>query len=406
MRAARRIPYYRDRFGPAPQIVEDTPGLPITTRDDVRRRFPEGFVPEDTAIAPLLRRGELRAVRSLTRVDRLEFFIEPRFEDAQQEAMFADHATLRALSARRRLVPSSYWPIPSAGVICVRDMPAMDLRVDPRFAPPLLRLVPPEDPSVPSRKELDKLFLEMESHGTEWLDADGAYLALATAVAEAEGLFFPRLAAITVGLASLARRDRKRIEDAWGCPVIGRFGSPELGGHVLYECAHRALHVNEPFFWWEVLRDGRACGPGELGELVLTTLGTDPPLIRYATGHWVERGDEAVCACGSPNRVLRAYAGHSSELLVDRQGAIVSADRLDAVIATIEGIERYRAHQAQPGTVHVRVRAGSRFSIEALADAISKALALTVTVAIERIQADPLTYDFPLVHRDQNVDIR
>ncbi|HEX4645481.1 MAG TPA: AMP-binding protein, partial [Verrucomicrobiae bacterium] len=82
---------------------------------------------------------------------------------------------------------------------------------------------------------------------------------------------------------------RARLEQAWpGVRVFDHHGMTETGP-VTYECPLRpgVLHIVESAFYAEVIdpATGKHVGPGETGELVLTTLArTASPVLRYRTG--------------------------------------------------------------------------------------------------------------------------
>jgi phenylacetate-CoA ligase len=398
------IPFYRARFADIlPSLTSfqsptDLGRLPLLTRDDVRRGFPDAFVPDGLDLPPSFKRGELKIVRSVAGRDRIEWIADAARERELFARVTTAHADLSAIVAAR-VRRATYFPIPTAGIICLRDLPAMDLRVDTRFDPPLLRLMVPEDPTQPLLSEVRKLFLEIESHGAEWLDVYGTYLALATMTALEEGLPFPQVRLITAGVHSLSARHRRLIEEAWRCPVMAHYGPQELGPFTMYECRERSLHFGEGC-WFEVLRNGEPAAPGEIGELVVTSLGHRIPLIRYATGDLVETGTEARCACGSKSGFVRAYAGGKHELV--RTGAgDVTAHRIDAVMSAIGRIEQYQVRQERSGRTSIMVRPERGASVEGLAgeveSAVRERLQLTAEVELGRVQQDTMLFEFPLV---------
>ncbi len=69
---------------------------------------------------------------------------------------------------------------------------------------------------------------------------------------------------------------------------------------IAYECeAHDGHHIAAESYIVEVLKDGRAAQPGEVGELVITDLNSfSVPLIRYCIGDRAVAMDETLCACG------------------------------------------------------------------------------------------------------------
>ena len=82
---------------------------------------------------------------------------------------------------------------------------------------------------------------------------------------------------------------RHRLEADLGIPALNSYGLSEvIGPGVAQEClvGHDGSHVNEDHFLVEVVdpETGRPVAPGDLGELVITTLTREAmPLVRYRT---------------------------------------------------------------------------------------------------------------------------
>jgi phenylacetate-CoA ligase len=95
---------------------------------------------------------------------------------------------------------------------------------------------------------------------------------------------------------------RKEIEDTLRVVATDNYGLTEImGPGVSYECGmKRGLHISEDHFIPEIVdpETGQVLGPGEKGELVITTIGKEGfPLIRYRTGDLTSLTREP-CACG------------------------------------------------------------------------------------------------------------
>jgi phenylacetate-CoA ligase len=117
---------------------------------------------------------------------------------------------------------------------------------------------------------------------------------------------------------------RRFIEETFGCKVLDRYGSKELGG-IACECeAQAGLHVSAENNYVEILRDGRPCRPGEVGEIVVTNLNNlGMPFIRYHTedsGAWRSEGR---CACGRAAPMLDSVQGRLVDSFRTRDGRTV-----------------------------------------------------------------------------------
>ena len=120
-----------------------------------------------------------------------------------------------------------------------------------------------------------------------------------------------RLRRAILGADKLSTTVRAKIEQALGVEVFNSYGSSVvMGPGIAGECsAHDGLHVYEDFFIAEVVdpKTGAVLGPGEKGELVITTLMREAfPLIRYRTGD-ITMIKEGQCPCGRTHMRLENF---------------------------------------------------------------------------------------------------
>lgn len=138
---------------------------------------------------------------------------------------------------------------------------------------------------------------------------------------------------------------RNHLKEVWGCEVFDHYGMTEtgLGGGV--ECeAHLGCHLREADLFFEIIdpHNGRQLGPGEEGEVVVTTLTRNAmPLIRYRTGD-ISRLLPGVCACGSFIRRLEAVYCRLNTGIAIGNGTLHQSD-LDEVIFKICGVSDFSA---------------------------------------------------------------
>lgn len=113
---------------------------------------------------------------------------------------------------------------------------------------------------------------------------------------------------------------RARVEAELGLVALDSYGLSELiGPGVAQEClhGHDGAHINEDHFLAEVIdpATGEPVSPGELGELVITTLTREAmPLIRYRTGDTTSVTTEP-CACGRTTARMRRVLGRRRDLI-------------------------------------------------------------------------------------------
>lgn len=107
---------------------------------------------------------------------------------------------------------------------------------------------------------------------------------------------------------------------AWGVALTDMYSAQEVG-YIALQCPdHEHYHVQSESVLVEVLDDeGRACGPGRIGRVVVTDLHNFAmPLLRYDIGDYAEVGEPCPCGRGLP--VLRRIVGRTRNTLVTADG--------------------------------------------------------------------------------------
>jgi phenylacetate-CoA ligase len=136
---------------------------------------------------------------------------------------------------------------------------------------------------------------------------------------------------------------RQRIEAAWDAELIDHSGASEVGPWGYGDAAGKGLWVNESSFLAETLEldSDKPAQPGDLGELVLTTLGrVGSPLLRYRTGDLV-RG---VRPSTGPRRFLfleGGVLGRADDMLVIR-GVNIFPSSIEQILRSFTEVVEYR----------------------------------------------------------------
>jgi phenylacetate-CoA ligase len=119
--------------------------------------------------------------------------------------------------------------------------------------------------------------------------------------------------------------------------------SEAMGPGVAGECAERHLpgmHLSEDHFLPQIIdpATGALLPPGELGELVITTLSREAtPLVRFRTGDLVRLFYES-CPCGRTLARLSRIEGRADEVVIVK-GTNIFPNRVGQVLAAIHGEE-------------------------------------------------------------------
>jgi phenylacetate-CoA ligase len=103
---------------------------------------------------------------------------------------------------------------------------------------------------------------------------------------------------------------RETIEKVFNCPVIGEYGSAEIGV-IAYQCAKGNYHVFNDccILEFEEREDG-------LYEIIATNLiARGFPFVRYRTGDLVAKPVNSSCACGLPFPAIEPIIGRSADIV-------------------------------------------------------------------------------------------
>jgi len=135
---------------------------------------------------------------------------------------------------------------------------------------------------------------------------------------------------------------RQEINERLGIKATDNYGLSEvMGPGVAGECQEcNGLHISEDHFYVEVLNPEtlEPVAPGEVGELVITTLTKEAfPVIRYRTRDLTRLIPEP-CACGRTFVRMNRILGRSDDMLIIK-GVNVFPTQIESVLFDIEGTE-------------------------------------------------------------------
>ena len=137
---------------------------------------------------------------------------------------------------------------------------------------------------------------------------------------------------------------RREIQDKLNIIATDNYGLSEvMGPGVAGECQERnGLHLNEDHFLVEVINPEtlEPVAPGEIGELVITTLTKEAfPVIRYRTRD-LTRIIEEPCPCGRTLTRMQRVLGRTDDMLIIK-GVNVYPSQIEEVLFDIEGTKPY-----------------------------------------------------------------
>jgi phenylacetate-CoA ligase len=136
---------------------------------------------------------------------------------------------------------------------------------------------------------------------------------------------------------------KEEIEKKLHLDAIDIYGLSEIiGPGVSCECieAKKGLHIYEDHFIAEIINpeSGEVLPPGEMGELVFTTITKEAfPVIRYRTKDLTRLISEP-CVCGRSFYRMQRVTGRSDDMLIIR-GVNVFPSQVEHVLMSVEEVE-------------------------------------------------------------------
>ncbi len=135
---------------------------------------------------------------------------------------------------------------------------------------------------------------------------------------------------------------RAEIQEKLGIRATDNYGLSEvMGPGVAGECEEcNGLHINEDHFLVEVVDPDtfEPVPPGEIGELVITTLTKEAfPVIRYRTRDLTRILPEP-CPCGRTLQRMSRVLGRTDDMLIIK-GVNVFPTQIESILFDIEGTE-------------------------------------------------------------------
>lgn len=165
---------------------------------------------------------------------------------------------------------------------------------------------------------------------------------------------------------------RKQIEEQLGVDAVNIYGLSEvMGPGVSIECveAKDGSHIFEDHFLPEVVdpQSDAPLGPGQAGELVITTLTKEAmPVIRYRTGDVASLNLEP-CRCGRTHVRMSAVLGRTDDMLIIRGVNVYPSQVETALLDVPELTPHYLLVVTRPRTLdelEVRVEVSEPFARE------------------------------------------
>ncbi|GAB4247660.1 phenylacetate--CoA ligase family protein [Deferrisoma sp.] len=142
---------------------------------------------------------------------------------------------------------------------------------------------------------------------------------------------------------ALVPSTKKRMQDAWGCPVYDHVGATEVGAWG-FECRHQPFgqHIIESMFLVELLEldsDRPVTEPGVPGRIVITAFDRRAqPCVRFDTKD-VSMWAKDPCPCGRTWRILEGGVHGRVDHITKVKGVLFSPVTVEEVVRSFEELD-------------------------------------------------------------------
>ncbi|OLN25999.1 Phenylacetate-coenzyme A ligase [Desulfovibrio sp. DV] len=208
-----------------------------------------------------------------------------------------------------------------------------------------------------------------------------------------------------VGAEPYTEEARRRLQDLYGIKAYNSYGLSEMNGPgVAFECQEQhGMHIWEDAYLAEIVdpATGEPVPDGELGELVMTTLGREGmPVVRYRTRD-MTRFLTGPCPCGRVHRRIDRLHGRCDDMIIIK-GVNIFPMQIERVLMAMPEVgQDYQIVLERDGyidNIRVKVEIRDEFFVEDMRQlgALQKRIAarlrdeLLVTPKVELVERNSL----------------
>lgn len=173
-----------------------------------------------------------------------------------------------------------------------------------------------------------------------------------------QGIRLPNLRQVQTLSEILRPEVRDACRAAWDVSVADMYTGREVGYLALQCPEHDHYHIQAEGVYVEILNSGgNACGPGEVGNVVVTPLHNFAmPLIRYEIGDYAEVGESCPCGRGLP--VIKRILGREQDMVTlpngEKRWTLLSSGNIEAFLK-IAPVRQYQFVQKNLHTIEARL---------------------------------------------------
>jgi len=373
-RAYKEVPYYKKKYDQAGvsideiKTLEDLKKLPFITKDEIRDNFPDDILARGTVI----RHCHYSATTGST---------------GRSLPFVFSHNTHTFYNTTNFRVYTMFGYRPWHKAVYVKYTNTNIRSFGPLFRTAHVSSI------LPVRDQIDAIKKEKP-------DMLVGYASLIleisrTVTAEDLKLIRPKFISVNSELSTADQRDS--ISKVFNCPVYDEYSTEETW-MIASQCKEHNYHLFIDNVWVEFLdKNGNDAKPGEIGEIVLTTMMSPVmPFIRYQIND-LGRPSEKKCDCGRGFPLLEAFDGRRDDSFILPSGKFISSLKLLNTFTMyikkyLHLMEEFKVVQKEKGLVVIYLVPGKEFRedrFKELTDQLHRIFGEPVTIKIEKVKSIP-----------------
>jgi phenylacetate-coenzyme A ligase PaaK-like adenylate-forming protein len=353
-RALADVPFYRNNWkrfdiGAERTADERYAAMPVLTKDDMRRSFPNGLVPDGADVERGLRDDEIEySFTSGTTGEKVVNLWNQKWWHASEMASWKQNPNLKKLGypPRQATLASSL----NVGISCEEDLPT-----DHRVMGNLLYLN--EKANIMCWKDfhMERIARELNEYRPTVLEANPSLLARCCWYWLDHGInvYSPDVITFTYELPSLV--SLAAIRRVFSSPMVSSYGTTETG-FVMDSGEDGKFYQNTEYCRIDFMPLKKQYGGPELGRIAVSTFGNPWAFIlRFDVGDIVRIRSGQEQGAGF---VAEAIEGRASNATFTVSGGLVTTAMADRAMSGIPGIRDYNLSQTARDSYELRLRLG------------------------------------------------
>ena len=326
--------------------------MPVLTKEDIRNRSPQGFVPVDRDVQQSLASKEIELIETSGTInEKVTNIWNQKWWDASERASWKLNSYASKIMTGNHREAILVNPLNVGYKSDDHPLPLEKRRLA-RF----LYLNEKTNTLSWTKEHMDRMIEDLKTFKPEVLEANPSLLAkLCRYIAKSKKpVFQPGLIVLTYE--SPTTLHLKQIRQVFDIPVASSYGTTETG-YVFMQCEHGKFHQNMEFCRVDFQPLKPEHGGPFLGRILVTTF-SNPwyYIVRFDVGDLVRMDESGSCSCGKKSGLtLSAVEGRTNDITLTCSGRLVTMHELDNALTELEGIDEYQLRQETPINHHLHL---------------------------------------------------